>query len=688
MTDKITRLQPDLLRMRAPSALADLKGWLVWKFEEHPNGGKPLKVPYYTTGAKRVGRQGGATDRSRLVTFDAARDAALKKGFDGVGLALMPEFGIVALDFDACLTGKGEAPKDVLEIVSHTYTEISPSGTGLRAFVRGDLGNRKSKAVPENDVYGFETFSSSGYVTFTGEPFWTNDMFGNADHIAEVGEPLLALCEKRFGSRQPREVLSDDDASIEAAFNAHTPRLELSLSEIEELLDQLDPDMGRDDWIRVGMAVHHETEGGDDGFFIWDEWSSNSGKYPSTEALQEQWDSFTRRADSGKPPVTMATVKRMVRLEGGEAPHSANTALTVSEIAEAAGMDASEAQSGKYRLHAVEELLGQPPVEWLIKGVIPKADIGMIYGASGAGKSFVALDMVCAMARGVDWRGKKTRKAKVLLVAAEGAGGMANRLQAYCSHHGIDPRELCDLKIMTSAPNLMKKDDALEVVKAIKDWGGCDCIVFDTFAQVTPGANENAGEDMGVALAHAKGIGSVFRAMVVLIHHAGKDTSKGARGWSGLRAASDFEIEVIRFEDSHRRLIRVRKQKDGRDGEEFGLALEEVLVGMDADGDEITSCVAVDAEIPAPQPEEQASRRKPLSQWEQIVLDTVSQLDPGEDVMPLAKFALRVVGMTPDPEPGKRDTRQFFAVRAITSLAKKGVDVAGYALNGTLVIFS
>ena len=75
----------------------------------------------------------------------------------------------------------------------------------------------------------------------------------------------------------------------------------------------------------------------------------------------------------------------------------------------------------------------------------------------------------------------------------------------------------------------------------------------------------------------------------MLIHHSGKDSTKGARGWSGLRAAADAEIEVVRANDD--RAATFTKVKDGQDGAEFGFRLSPVVVGFDDDGDEITSCV-------------------------------------------------------------------------------------------------
>jgi putative DNA primase/helicase len=103
--DNVQPITPHNTATLAPAELRELQGWLMWRFEQDPNDttGKPLKVPYYADGGKRHGKQGGIDDRGRMTTFAAARDAAAKRGFTGVGLALMPEFGITALDFDNCV---------------------------------------------------------------------------------------------------------------------------------------------------------------------------------------------------------------------------------------------------------------------------------------------------------------------------------------------------------------------------------------------------------------------------------------------------------------------------------------------------------------------------------------------------------------------------------------------------------
>lgn len=205
-------------------------------------------------------------------------------------------------------------PKEILDAVGMTYAEYSPSGRGVRALLRGNIGNNKAPTTAAD--YGFEVFSTSGYVTLTGNMLDHVDLIGMEDRLAPVTPALEALCERRFGARRydgsPGAPLSEADRF----WNDMTPPLGLIVERIEELLAKLDPDMGRDDWIRVGMALHHETKGDDTGFELWDEWSQGGDTYPGTEGLRYQWESFTRRQADVRNPITMATVLKMAKNAG------------------------------------------------------------------------------------------------------------------------------------------------------------------------------------------------------------------------------------------------------------------------------------------------------------------------------------------------------------------------------------
>ncbi len=288
---------PAALPSDCPDVLRDLPGWLIWRFEPHTNpGGKPRKVPYYVNGGRRQGVQGRAEDRQQLTTFDAARAAAARRGFDGVGFAPLAEFGVVALDFDNCVTA-GRIHPEVLAVVASTYAEFSPSGKGVRAFFKGQLGNLKAHGEP----FGFETFSSKGFTTFTGNVLDACTLVGNDNEVAPVDDAVRALCQRRF----KREI------EVAARVDAESTPLGLTQAQIDQVLDVLPGDLDYDTWIGVGMALHHETQG--QGFDTWDQWSRRSSKYTSREYGVERWNSFGKGQG---PTVTARTLVKLANEHG------------------------------------------------------------------------------------------------------------------------------------------------------------------------------------------------------------------------------------------------------------------------------------------------------------------------------------------------------------------------------------
>jgi stage V sporulation protein SpoVS len=319
---------------------------------------------------------------------------------------------------------------------------------------------------------------------------------------------------------------------------------------------------------------------------------------------------------------------------------------------------------------AHEFAVGVPPA-WMVKGVLPQAVLAVLYGESGAGKSFVALDMAWAVATGTPWREKAVKQGRVAYVAAEGAGGFRNRLKAIAQARGV-PLEDVPLTVLPDAPNMMEKQDALDVARAIVAAGGAQLVIVDTFAQVMAGANENAGEDVGRALAHCKGIHRATGALVLLVHHSGKDSSRGARGWSGLRAAADVELEVVRADAA--RSVTVTKMKDGEDGTEYGFRLETLVVGFDADGEEVSSCVVHHDSGTGPSVRRMAKDKGPRGVVEKIVMQAIAGMqglaDGAVDVLELK--AAVASQMEFDPLEGKRDTRNQRIDRAIEGLIGAG----------------
>lgn len=296
---------------------------------------------------------------------------------------------------------------------------------------------------------------------------------------------------------------------------------------------------------------------------------------------------------------------------------------------------ASDGKPLKFIGEWVTDFCEQPDPEWFIKNVLPEAELAYVYGESAAGKSFFILDMCGALSRGEPWRGHKTKKCRVAYVCAEGAGGFRKRLRAYAHANGL---RLSDLRILifTLPPKLHEVADAVALADGITAMGGADIVVFDTLAQCSAGANENSGEDMGRVLANCKGIGRrLGGAMSILIHHSGKDASKGLRGWSGGYAAADCVIEVVRVENTQSgqmwRAATIVKQKDGEEGEEFLFMLEQVVVGFDDDGEPVTSCV-MRANDTTPRLERVRIKAVKPREYEVLALQTLAALDFNPEV--------------------------------------------------------
>ena len=649
----IKPITPHLLTLKAPPLLRQLSGWLCWRLETHAGESKARKIPYYFNGSRRFGVQGSDRDRAQLTTFDMAKKAAAQRGYDGVGIALLPEFNITALDFDDCVAANGLDPL-VETMLAGTYAEYSPSGKGVRAFVTGNLGNRKSFANASR--FGFETFHDKGFVTFTGVTLDITELTGSENVISPASGGVMQLYNTRFSAQNTQGY----DAESE-------PIIGLTEDQINACMSALSPDLPHDEWLHIGMGLHHETGG--DGFAIWDEWSATGSAYPGREALEARWLSF---GQSAIRPVTARSLVRKANEAGAGVLIDVASASDFSVIPEPKG--------GYYNIRSAADFLTSvKPISWLIKGVLPKATMGVLYGESGSGKSFITFDLCAALRREIAWNGQRGVRARVLYVVAEGVGGFNSRIRAYCHQHGLAASELNIDIISDVTPNLTDAASVTNLIKDIKAAGHYDLIIMDTFAQVTPGANENSGEDIGLALAYCKKISMAADAMVLLVHHSGKDASKGSRGWSGIKAAMDVELEVTRYEND--RCLTVTKMKDGHgEGDQYGFKLHTVVLGQDDDGDDITSCIV---EYCDAKTFKKPQKQKRLGDVEMLVLSTLHDACGTDTSALIAYTALRDTSMNQLIHEGNgRDQRPLRFSRAVESLIKKGMVLKSTGDNG------
>jgi putative DNA primase/helicase len=138
-----------------PDELKEIPQWVCWKYTW--NGKKWTKPPYQPNGYKA-----SKTNTAHFFAFSDVIAAYEKGGFSGVGFILTKDDPFVAIDIDHCLEGKvlTDEARDIIKALN-SYTEISPSGTGIRIFVKG--------AIPRNIHKAIEIYSHGFYVTVTGQ---------------------------------------------------------------------------------------------------------------------------------------------------------------------------------------------------------------------------------------------------------------------------------------------------------------------------------------------------------------------------------------------------------------------------------------------------------------------------------------------------------------------------------------
>ncbi len=241
-----------------------------------------------------------------------------------------------------------------------------------------------------------------------------------------------------------------------------------------------------------------------------------------------------------------------------------------------------------------------PPDE-LVQGVLTAEGGSVLYGDSNSGKTFFVIDMAAALARGAAWMCRQTEPGLVVYLAAESPASVRSRLQAYQRHHRV---KVPNFAIVQSPIDLFDSDadtDALiQLVRQLETQRGqrVRLIVGDTLARLSAGANENAGQDMGLVVRRFDRIRTECKAHFLLVHHSGKAAAAGARGWSGIRAAVDTEIEVT--DSPTGRCAEITKQRDlSTKGDRIGFRLDPVYLGLTKWGSPATSCVVVPADAPS-----------------------------------------------------------------------------------------
>lgn len=197
----------------------------------------------------------------------------------------------------------------------------------------------------------------------------------------------------------------------------------------------------------------------------------------------------------------------------------------------------------------VHELMGGiKAINWLVDGYLEADALGMLFGPSGGGKSFVAVSLACSIATGSQWFGCKVKQGAVFYIAGEGHQGLARRFAAWSKATGVAITKDTPLFKSNRAVQLLDSNAAQNVRDevgrlSISTNVAPELIIIDTLARNFGDGDENKQQDANRFIEAMDEIRREFGCHVLTVHHSGHDMDR-ARGSSALKAAMDQEFWV------------------------------------------------------------------------------------------------------------------------------------------------
>jgi putative DNA primase/helicase len=610
-----------------PEEMQKLRNWVMWKYEYREGQTKPwTKVPYNPhTGGKAM-----CNLSDTWGTFITAQDKFQKFGSgkgDIAGLGFCLSGDVVGIDLDDCrdpVNGVIEPwALDIIEDIN-SYTEISPSGKGIRIFARGTVppGRKKTSKGPGIEIY---VSPSWRFLTVTGNRIPTTpcSLQKRSEEIAKLHgelfppepakEPTKAFnpsnshCGALEGATPTITPTDEEDAVIvatataqvgekfsdlwrglwrEAGYTDHSTAdlalcnyLAFYVGPDEERIHDLFCESGlyRDKWeekrgvdtygnMTVGMALQGRTE-----FYKWPSTESfNDASLRLEELFEKKSSEHSTKVDA---PGTVTAKPEPVTTTTGDG------GLQASIDEYNATHKIKEEKVDRRFFEDANDILSLPDPVWLIDDLLMENAFGMIYGMPGSFKTFFALDMALSLAHGMPFLDHfpVNKEIVVAYITPEGTAGLKNRLRGWMEARGVD--RLRNVKVNRNAFALTDPVEVEAVVNQLAKTGVKPKILFiDTLARNFGGGDENSTKDMNNFVNNVLELAKGLDLGVVVVHHSGKDSTRGARGSIALTGAVDFSIELSKPETpgATTASVRCRKQKEVEEFQPFTVRAERI----------------------------------------------------------------------------------------------------------------
>lgn len=527
--------------------------WVCWRYEERD--GKKTKVPY----APVTGRRASSRDPSTWGGYEEAVRAAKERGMSGVGFVFTAEDDLCGVDLDGCLDPEtGEIERWVQEIVEEldSYTEISPSGTGVHILLRARLPegrNRKGR---------FEAYDRGRFFTVTGR-----HLSGTPKTIEERQEALERVLERMFGAesmngnREPTAASEGDSGSLPDA----------------ELVE------------RAGRAKNGEK--------FRRLWAGDTSDYRSPSeadlALCGMLAFWT-----GGDAARIDTLFRQSGLYRDKWEREDYRDRTITEVlkgrTEFYTPQKSIALTNGHRRDSLPEEVGQllssvepERVEWLWPGRLALGKIVLVDGDPGLGKSAMVLDLAARVSAGGRWPdGAACEAGGVVLLSAE--DGLADTIRPRLDAAGADTSRILALATVPDEEGrermLSIPEDLGLIERGIRRVGARLVVVDPLMAFLSGETNSHKDQDVRRALAPLAALAEGCGVCMVVIRHLNKSAAHNplyrGGGSIGIIGAARMAFVVGKDpQDENRRVLAATKNNLAAAPQSLVFSLEEAENG-------------------------------------------------------------------------------------------------------------
>ncbi len=258
-----------------PDELKTSSQWVTWAKKAKPSGNGFTKIPMDA----KTGTAASVTDPHTWCAYPVAIETYECRRGDGVGFVLTEHDPFCGVDLDHCRDPQtGHLTPWAGDIVErlNSYTEITPSGEGIRVWVKARLSGTGG-----NSGNGVEIYDQRRFFTMTGE-----HIGGTPTTIEERQDEIDALYLEHFPDKVRRGSTGNDTTAHPSPSNAERVAI---LADLKQALSWI-PAVERTTWLAVGMALH--SLGGDIGYDMWRTWSQTCPEKYNAADNEKAWRSF------------------------------------------------------------------------------------------------------------------------------------------------------------------------------------------------------------------------------------------------------------------------------------------------------------------------------------------------------------------------------------------------------------